>query len=77
MARTPSTMLALGTPAPAFCLPDFEGRMHAIGDFAAAPAMLVVFACEHCPFVRHIRPEFARDQTDCGAAGRLCISHGT
>lgn len=59
MARTPSTMLELGTPAPAFHLPDFDGRLHALEDFAAARALLVVFMCEHCPFVRHIRKELA------------------
>ncbi len=59
MARTPSTMLPLGTPAPDFRLPDFDGRMHALADFAAAPALLVAFICSHCPFVRHLRPEFA------------------
>ena len=59
MARTPSTMLALGTPAPDFSLPDFDGRRHALADFAAAPALLVVFTCEHCPFARHLRNEFA------------------
>ena len=59
MARTPSTMLELGTPAPDFALPDYDGRDHALGDFAAAPALLVVFICSHCPFVRHLRAGFA------------------
>ena len=59
MARTPSTMLALGTPAPDFALPDCDGRRHALADFAAAPALLVAFICNHCPFVRHLRSEFA------------------
>ena len=59
MARTPSTMLELGTPAPDFALPDFDGRRHALADFAGAPALLVVFICEHCPFVRHVRAAFA------------------
>jgi peroxiredoxin len=59
MARTPSTMLALGTPAPDFSLPDYDGRQHALGDFAASPALLVAFICNHCPFVRHLRVEFA------------------
>lgn len=59
MARTPSTMLALGTPAPDFRLPDFEGRMHELADFREAPALLVAFMCNHCPFVRHLRREFA------------------
>jgi len=59
MARTPSTMLPLGTPAPDFRLPDFDGRMQGLGDFTAAPALLVAFVCNHCPFVRHLRGEFA------------------
>ena len=59
MARTPSTMLALGTLAPGFSLPDHDGRQHALGDFAASPALLVAFICNHCPFVRHLRVEFA------------------
>ena len=59
MARTPSTMLALGTPAPDFSLPDYDGRRHGLGDFAASPALLVAFVCNHCPFVRHLRAEFA------------------
>jgi peroxiredoxin len=59
MARTPSTMLALGTPAPDFRLPDFDGRPHGLADFAAAPALLVVFISNHCPFVRHLGAEFA------------------
>ena len=60
MARTPSTMLALGTMAPPFDLPDFDGKRHVLADFAASPALLVVFTCEHCPFARHIRAGFAR-----------------
>ena len=60
MARTPSTMLELGTEAPAFTLPDFDGVPHSLADFATAPALLVAFICSHCPFVRHIRAEFAR-----------------
>lgn len=60
MARTPSTMLDLGTQAPAFTLPDFDGHLHSLDDFAAAPALLVAFICSHCPFVKHIREEFAR-----------------
>lgn len=59
MARTPSTMLELGTPAPSFRLPDFDGRPHGLDDFGAARALLVVFMCEHCPFVRHIRGALA------------------
>jgi peroxiredoxin len=59
MARTPSTMLALGTSAPGFRLPDFDGQVHSLEDHRASPALLVVFICNHCPFVKHIRQEFA------------------
>jgi peroxiredoxin len=52
-------MLELGTPAPDFRLPDVDGRMHALADFAELPALLVAFICSHCPFVRHLRREFA------------------
>ncbi len=60
MAQTPSTMLALGTSCPDFCLPDTEGRRVCRDDFAGKPALLVGFMCNHCPFVKHIRHELAR-----------------
>ena len=50
MAATPSTMLALGTPAPEFALPDTDGRTVSRDDFAGRP-LLVLFICNHCPFV--------------------------
>lgn len=59
MALTPSTAIALGTPAPDFTLPDARGRMVALHDFDDAEALVVVFWCNHCPFVRHIKSEFA------------------
>jgi peroxiredoxin len=59
MAATESTMLELGTLAPAFRLPDFDGKPVAHDDFKDAPALLVAFICNHCPFVKHIRTEFA------------------
>ena len=55
-----SNMLPLGTNAPVFRLPDYKGRIVSIDDFAAAPALLVAFICNHCPYVKHIRNEFAR-----------------
>jgi len=60
MVLTPSTMLPLGTPAPDFSLPDTEGKTVSLCDFADAPALLVIFMCNHCPFVKHIREELAR-----------------
>jgi peroxiredoxin len=57
----PSTMLALGTKAPEFELPDVTtGRMVSLSDFASKPALLVMFICRHCPYVRHVREELAR-----------------
>jgi len=60
MALTPSTMLELGTQAPEFSLPDTEGRTIALREFDDADALLVMFICNHCPFVQHVREELAR-----------------
>ncbi len=59
MALTPSTMLPLGTAAPDFRLPDTNGKMTALADFKSAPALLVLFICNHCPYVKHIRSALA------------------
>lgn len=64
MVRTPSTMAPLGTAAPAFTLPDTDGRRVSLVDYAGAPALLVMFICNHCPYVQHIRSglaDFARE----------------
>ena len=47
-------MVPLGALAPGFTLPDTSGTMTGLDDFAAAPALLVAFLCNHCPYVRHI-----------------------
>ncbi len=66
MARTPSTMLPLGTPAPDFNLPDVDGDLTSLDDFAGAPALLVMFICNHCPFVVHLREALAAFGTEYG-----------
>jgi peroxiredoxin len=66
MALTPSTMLPLGTTAPDFKLPDTNGKIISLDDFKNAPALLVIFMCNHCPYVIHIRAglaQLARDYT--------------
>jgi peroxiredoxin len=71
MALTPSTMLALGTAAPDFRLPDTGGKMVALGDFKSTPALAVLFICNHCPYVKHIQAglaQFGRDYKGRGAA---------
>jgi peroxiredoxin len=60
MALTSSTMLALGTHAPGFRLPDTDGKLVSLADFKDAPALLVVFMCNHCPYVKHLRHDLAR-----------------
>lgn len=52
-------MLALGTAAPDFRLPNVDGNMVGLADFKNAPALLVVFLCNHCPYVKHIRSGLA------------------
>lgn len=60
MVRTASTMLELGTPAPAFALPRVDdGRVLSLQDVAGGPATLVIFMCAHCPYVKHIAPALA------------------
>ncbi len=54
MVKTPSTMLPLGTKAPGFSLPNVDGQTVALADFHGAPALLVVFLCNHCPYVKHV-----------------------
>jgi peroxiredoxin len=54
-------MLALGTAAPDFSLPDVvSGHSLSLGDFAGKDALLVIFLCAHCPYVIHVAPELAR-----------------
>lgn len=59
MVAVSSTMLPLGTPAPAFRLPDTDGKLVSLHDFKDAPALLVMFICNHCPYVQHIRSALA------------------
>ena len=54
MVKTLSTMLPLGTNAPDFSLMNVDGKVVSLADLSAAPALLVIFMCNHCPFVKHI-----------------------
>ena len=61
MSKTLSTMLELGTAAPDFSLPDVvSGRVVSLATFQTDPALLVMFICRHCPFVKHVQRELAR-----------------
>ena len=54
MVATASTMVSLGTDAPDFSLPDTTGKIVSLADFDDAPALLVIFMCNHCPYVKHV-----------------------
>jgi peroxiredoxin len=73
-------MLPLGTPLPAFRLPDIDGRLIASDDFQNAPALLVAFICPHCPYVKHMRQglaQFAADYQPRGLAVVAIMSNDT
>ncbi|MBD2111401.1 MULTISPECIES: thioredoxin family protein [Cyanophyceae] len=70
MAMVESTMLPLGTAAPHFELRDVvSGQTINLGTFADAPALLVMFICRHCPFVKHVEQELGRLGRDYGPKG--------
>jgi peroxiredoxin len=73
MVRTPSTMLPLGTSAPDFRLVNVDGREVALSDFNDSPALVVVFMCNHCPFVIHIADELARFAHEYQAKGAAIV----
>jgi peroxiredoxin len=61
MARIESTMLPLGTAAPAFQLPDVTtGKIISLENIKGAKGLLVMFICRHCPYVKHVQHELAR-----------------
>jgi len=74
MPETPSTMLDLGTLLPSFSLPDFNGKTVTDADFTGGKALLVAFICKHCPFVKHIRGEFARFAKEYQAKGLQVVA---
>jgi peroxiredoxin len=67
-------MLPLGTHAPDFTLPDPAGRLYARDDFRSAPALVVMFICNHCPFVKHLRDALAAFGRECQAKGVAVVA---
>ncbi len=67
MGAVESQMLPLGTQAPAFTLPDPDGKLHSLHE--DAQATLVMFICNHCPYVIHVREELARMGSEYGSRG--------
>ena len=61
MVKTASTMLALGTAAPEFQLPDVvSGKTISLDTYKDSQALLVMFICQHCPFVKHVQNELSK-----------------
>lgn len=69
MAAVPSTMLDLGTPAPDFALPDTGGDTVSLAELPSAPALLVMFLSNHCPYVKHLRGAIAQLARDYAPRG--------
>ena len=68
---TPSSMIELGSKAPGFQLPDTGGGLVSLADFKSHKGLLVIFMCNHCPYVKHIRwalAEFANRNMSPGLA---------
>jgi len=69
MVQTPSTMMPTGTPAPDFRMREpATGKTWALGDFRS-PTLAVMFICNHCPFVIHVRDEITRLARDYAPRG--------
>lgn len=64
MVKTASTMLPLGTVAPDFRLPNIDGKAVSLSDIVGSKATVVMFICNHCPFVKHVAPELVRLHKD-------------
>ncbi len=70
MSRTPSSMVALGTLAPAFTLPDtVSDRSVSLADVRGENATVIMFICNHCPYVKHVNSELVSVANDYHAKG--------
>ena len=67
MSLTPSTMLPLGTKAPDFELPDPQGNRWQLSQFQDARGLVIVFMCNHCPFVKRLKVALAAFARECRA----------
>jgi peroxiredoxin len=73
MVKTASTMLELGTKAPDFSLPNVDGKTVSLSSFADNPGLLVIFMCNHCPFVIHLRSALAAFAKEYQAKGLAIV----
>ena len=74
MVKTASTMLPLGTKAPDFQLVNVDGQTVSLSDFQGKPALLIMFICNHCPFVKHLATDLAQFANEYQARGVAIIA---
>ena len=73
MSLTPSSMPELGIAAPDFNLPDPSGKLYTLNDFSEARALLIIFMCNHCPFVIHLRQALSSFASEYQARGLAVV----
>jgi peroxiredoxin len=73
MVKTASTMLPLGTIAPSFSLPNVDRKRVSLDDFKSSKGFVIVFMCNHCPFVKHLRSGLAKFAAEYQAKGVTVI----
>lgn len=74
MVKTASTMLPLGTQAPDFSLLSVDAKTYSLADFKDAKALVVMFICNHCPFVKHLADEVAVFGQEVQAKGAAVVA---
>ena len=75
MAAVPSNMLALGTTAPDFALPDtVSGKTISLNELKSDVATVIMFICNHCPYVKHVNKELAKLARDYQARGAAFVA---
>ena len=74
MPAIQSTMKNLGSPAPDFALPDTDDRLISLADFDDARGLLVMFLCNHCPYVKHLRSALVSFADDYVARGLAVVA---
>ena len=72
MVSVNSTMMPLGSEIPSFDLPDPSGQTYQSSSFSGTP-LLVMFICNHCPYVKHIRPQLAEVTKDLAGKGLAVV----
>src|SRR5271165_7293164 len=75
-AATPTghPILALGSAAPDFSLPGVDGKTHTLADYAAAPILVIVFTCNHCPIAQMYEQRIQQLQADYQARGVAVVA---